>query len=169
MKQNFFLRYMVLLVVQILLCNFFHLTPYIMLSILPAMVLCIPARLGTIPALFIAFASALAVDVLAEGLPGINVLALVPVAYCRRGIWRLIFGAELLARGEDFSIGKNGAAKVIFSIFLAQSLFLLVYIWADGSGARPFVFNLLRFVFSLAAGILVSFPVAYVLCPDDRK
>lgn len=169
MKKNFFLRYAVLLVVQILLCNFFHLTPYIMLTILPAMVLCIPAKVGTTPALFIAFASALAVDLLAEGLPGINVLALVPVAYCRRGIWRIIFGAELIARGEDFSVGKNGASRVIFSIFLAQSIFLLIYILADGSGARPFVFNLLRFACSLAAGILVSYPAAYVLCPDDRK
>ena len=168
MKHNFFIRYFLLLAAQILLCGYFHLTPYIMLSILPAMVLCIPTRIGTTPAMVIAFLSALAVDFLAEGLPGINALALVPVAFCRKTLCGLIFGSELLVREDSFSIAKYGALKVIFAISVVQALFLLVYLWADGGGARPLGFNLLRFVCSLAAGILLSVPVTHVLCPDDR-
>ena len=46
-KNTFFLVYLLLTVVQMLICNYFHLTPYVMLSILPVMVLCIPLRVPT--------------------------------------------------------------------------------------------------------------------------
>lgn len=168
MKQNFFLRFLLLLVAQILLCNYFHVTQYIMLSILPAMILCLPTRMGTVPAMLIAFVSALAVDFLAEGLVGINAIALVPVALCRRELCRAIFGSELIVRGDAFSISRNGAVKVIFALTVVQSLFLLVYLWADGAAVRPLMFNALRFACSLVAGVLLSIPVTRILCPEDR-
>lgn len=168
MKQNFLLRFLLLLVAQILLCNYFHVTQYIMLSILPAMILCLPTKTGTTAAMFIAFASALAVDFLAEGLIGINAIALVPVALCRRELCRAIFGSELIVRGDAFSISRNGAVKVIFALTVVQSLFLLVYLWADGAAARPLMFNALRFACSLVAGVLLSIPVTRILCPEDR-
>ena len=40
-KSNFFLVYLLLTVAQILICNYFHLTPYVTLSLLPVMVLCL--------------------------------------------------------------------------------------------------------------------------------
>ena len=80
-RSNFFLVYLLLVVAQILICNYFHLTPYVTLSLLPVMVLCLPVRVSTLGALFIAFATGMSVDFLAEGLPGLNTLALLPVGY----------------------------------------------------------------------------------------
>ena len=82
-ETRFLVNFLLLLIVQICIANFFRLSQYVMLSILPAMILLIPIRHGTIPALFIAFATAVAVDLLSDGLLGLNVLALVPVAFCR--------------------------------------------------------------------------------------
>lgn len=170
MKQSkFYLVYLLLTVVQMVICNYFHLTPYIMLSILPAMVLCIPTRVSQIGAMIIAFATGLAVDLLSEGLLGLNALALVPVAFARRGIVRLLFGEDLFIRKEDFSIRKHGWGKVVVAILAAQALFLLVYIWADGAGTRPLGFNALRFGASLVAGVAVSLLAAETLAPDTRK
>jgi len=169
MKQPFFIYYVILVAAQMLICNFFRFTPWIMLSILPVLVLCIPTRYGTTTAMLIAFATGLTVDFLAEGLAGINTLALVPVALSRRFICDSIFGTELTARGEDFSFRKYGAVKVIFAILLVQALFLAIYIWADGAEARPLLFSLGRFTASLGAGVLVSIPIAEMITPDDRK
>ena len=56
MKQyNFFLTYALLVLIQMVICNYFHLSAYILLSILPVMVLCIPIRYSTTMALCIAF------------------------------------------------------------------------------------------------------------------
>ncbi|MBQ8071482.1 MAG: hypothetical protein IJ202_11605 [Bacteroidales bacterium] len=169
MKKNFTILYVLLVVAQMLLTNYFHLSSYIMLTILPVIVLCIPTRISTTACLFIAFITGISVDLLAEGMLGINALALTPVALVRRPICNAIFGPELQARNEDFSIRKYGPIKVIFAIFLAQALFLIVYIAADCGLARPFLFCLERFGASLLAGTLLSIPVADLLTPDDRK
>ncbi|MBQ1750806.1 MAG: hypothetical protein II130_07440 [Bacteroidales bacterium] len=163
------LVYLLLVVVQILLCNYFHVTPYITLSILPIMILCLPLKISTVAAMIIAFVTGLSVDFLAEGLIGINALALVPVAYVRKSLIGFVFGEDLISRGEDFSIRKNGLGEVSMAILLVQSLFLIIYIAADGAGTRPFWFNAARFGASLAAGYLVALLLVDTLVPDSRK
>ena len=168
-KTGFYLVYVLLAVVQMLICNYFNLSAYLMLSILPVLVLCIPLRVPTVGAMVIAFLTGFLVDLLSEGVLGLNVLALVPVAFVRKEVIRLIFGGELFARKEDFSVRKNGFGKVALAIFLVQALFLAVYIWADGAGTRPFSFNAIRFGVSLAAGWAVSLLIIDILAPDTRK
>lgn len=168
-KNEFFLVYVLMTVAQILLCNYFRLTPYVTLSILPVMVLCIPIRVPTALAMCMAFVTGLSVDLLSEGLIGINALALVPVAMARDGILRLLFGGELFARKEDFTVHKNGLGAIALAIFLAQALFLVIYIWADGAGMRPAWFNIARFFASVAAGEVVSLIAVSALAPDNRR
>ncbi len=168
-KSGFWLIYVILLVAQLLLSTYANFTPYVMVTLLPVMVLCIPIRVGTPLAMLIAFASGLSVDLLSEGLLGLNALALVPVAFVRNSLIRLIFGAELFAREEDFSVHRSGFWKVAWALFLSTALFLLVYIWADGAGTRPLSFNAIRFACSLAASTAVSLLTIDLLAPDSRK
>lgn len=169
MKRGFWIAYIFLLMAQLLLSNYFHVTPYIFLIILPVMVLCIPIRMGTIGAMLIAGLSGLVIDFLSEGVLGLNALALIPVAYARNGIIGLIFGPELFARKEDFSIGRCGFGKVAVALFLSLLIFLVIYIWADGAGTRPLWFNGLRLGASLVASFLLSLLTLGVLAPDPRK
>ena len=168
-KTGFFAVYVILVVAQLLLSNYFHVTQYILLTILPVMVLCIPLKINTSLTMLIAFVTGLTVDLLSEGLLGLNALALVPVAFARKEMVRLIFGEELLSRGEDFSVRRSGIGQVLLAMALAQALFLFIYIWADSAGTRPFWFNLVRFICSLPAGVLVSLLVVDTLAPDSRK
>ena len=168
-KPVFWLIYVLLVIAQLLLTNYLRVSPYLMLTILPVMVLCISIRTGTLGAMLIAFVTGLAVDFLSDGLPGLNALALVPVAYCRNGIIRLVFGTEVFAREEDFSVQKNGFGKVFQALFIAQVIFLVIYIWVDGAGMRPFSFNAIRFAVSLVGGILISLPTLGLLAPDSRR
>lgn len=168
-KTGFFLSFAILVIMQICICNFFNVSQYVVLSILPVMILFLPIKKGTAFALFIAFLTGLAVDLLADGMLGLNVLALVPVAYARRGIISLVFGEEIYARQEDITIKRQGLWKVTVAIIMAQALFLVVYILADGAGTRPMWFNLARFGASLAAGYLLSLIVANILTSDSNR
>lgn len=78
--QNFGLIYFLLVIGQIILCNFTNLGPYVTLTMLPAMILCMPLTVSTPLCMITAFVTGLSVDWLAEGLVGINAAALVPVA-----------------------------------------------------------------------------------------
>lgn len=168
-RANFITLYIIMVLCQMVITNYLHISPFLMLSILPVCVLCIPLSRSTIQALLIAFATGLCVDVLSEGTYGINTMALLPVAYARKGIVRLIFGKDHIVRSEDFSFRKNGPGKVALAILLVQTIFLVIYIFADGAGVRPLWFNLVRLAVSLAIGLAVSFVVARQLTPDDRR
>ena len=167
-RISFFWMFVILTVAQMIITNYLHLSYYVTLSILPALILFLPIRIGTIGAMFIAFITGWAVDFFAEGLMGINMLALVPVAFIRRSLLSLVFGGEIFARQEDPSAGKSGIGAVLLASMLAEALFLTVYIWADGAGMRPMWFNLIRFVCSLGVGTLLSLFAADLLTGDKN-
>ena len=167
--QNFGLLYCLLLICQVLLCNYFQFTPFAMLALLPAMILCVPLTTGTIGCMFIAFGSGMAVDMLAEGIIGLNTSALVPVAILRKPLIRMLFGEDLIIRKDSFSIRKYGMAKVSAAIMATLIVFLTIYIFLDGAGTKPLWFNLTRGGISFICSYLVSLIVVNTLTPDDRK
>lgn len=168
-NQHFGILYVLLLICQIVLCNYSPLGPYVLLSVLPAMVLCIPLKVGTPLCMLIAFASGLAVDWLSEGLIGINAASIVPVALMRKPIARIFFGEDLLSRQDSFSFNKYGVAKISAAILTSLALFLTIYILLDGAGTRPKTFNLIYFGASLLCNWILCLLVTNILTPDDRK
>ena len=168
-NQNFGILYILLVIGQIVLCNYSQLGPYIMLSMLPAMVLCIPPSVGAIAGMFIAFASGLSVDWLSEGLIGLNTAALVPVALMRKGIIKIFLGEDLITRGDRFSYRKNGFGKVSIANSACLIIFLSLYIILDGAGTRPAWFCLTKGGISFALNFLLAIIVTNILSPDDRK
>lgn len=167
--NNFKLLYCLLLICQIVLCNFSPLGPYITLSLLPAMIFCIPMSVSTAACMIIAFGSGLAVDWLSEGLIGINAASLVPVALARKSIVRIFFGEDLITRGDSFSVNKYGTAKVSAALMSSIAVFLLFYVILDGAGTRPMWFNLAYFGASLLSNWILALLVTHLLTPDDRK
>lgn len=165
-QSSYQIAFILLVIAQILICNYLNLTQYIMLSILPVLILCLPVRVSTLTATVIAFASGICVDLLSDGLVGLNCLALVPVAFCRKAIISLVFGSEVFARKENIATKKHGIGKMAFGIVLVQSLFLIIYIWADGAATRPFWFNLVRFLLSLIVSSALSLYIAGELTED---
>lgn len=167
--QNFGLLYFLLVIGQIILCNYAQLGPYVILTMLPAMVLCIPANVNTISSMIIAFISGLSVDWLSEGIIGLNAAALVPVAFARRSLIKIFLGEDLITRGEKFSYRKQGFAKVSMAHATCLAIFLGLYIFLDGAGTRPTWFCLSRFGISFACNFLLTVIVTDILAPDDRK
>ena len=167
--HNFGILYCLLVICQALLCNYFQFTPYITLTILPAIILCIPLTISTIGCLIITFMTALATDWLAEGIIGLNAVALLPVAILRKPIIGLFIGEDLITRQDSFSFRKNGAAKVNAAILTALTLFMIIYIIFDGAGTRPFWFNLARGAALLACSWIISIIAVNTLAPEDRK
>jgi hypothetical protein len=170
MKNQYFgILYFLMVIGQMIICNYFQFTPYVVISMLPAMILCMPLTVRTPLCMIIAFASGLAVDWLAEGLIGINAAALVPVALARKTIIRVFLGEDLIARSDSFTFKKNGFGKISIALFVALSIFFGIYVIIDGAGTLTTTFNLIRFGASVAASLLLSLIVTGVLTPDDRK
>jgi hypothetical protein len=169
MRNTFTVTYILMVVAQMLLTNYFHFTSLCMVTILPMMVLCIPTKVETVWAMVIAFATGLAVDFFAEGALGLNALSLVPVAFVRKGLINMIFGTEPFEHKENISARKYGFARVSFAVILVTTLFLTIYILADCAGTRPLWFMGSKLGISLLASYLVSATIVNLLSYDDRR
>lgn len=167
--QNFGLLYFLMVLGQIILCNFTNLGPYVMLTLLPAMILCVPLTVSTSACMLLAFATGLSVDWLSEGLVGINAASLVPVALLRKPLIRFFLGEDMIIREDCFSIRKNGAGKISMLLILAVLVFLGIYITLDGAGTRPAWFNMTRLGVSLVCNCILALIVTELLTTDDRK
>lgn len=168
-RQNFGILYTLLVIGQVVLCNYAALGPYIMLSMLPAMVFCIPTTISTTLCLLIAFVSGLAVDWLSEGIIGLNAAAILPVAWLRSSIIRIFLGEDLITRGDRFSFRKNGITKISVAFFILLLIYLGIYIFLDGAGVRTTGFVFTRIGVSLACNMILGLIVINILTPDDRK
>lgn len=163
------IKYLLLLVAQILLWNYFNFTQFLTIAILPAMILCIPVKKGAVFGMLAAFFTGIAVDFFAGGLLGLTSLALVPVAALRLPVVRLVFGSELQARGEDISFQRQGGRKMALATFIVTAVFLLLFIVAESAGIRPLWVDLVKFAASLAVSTPLSTYITWILCSEDSQ
>ena len=162
------LVFVLLFLAQVLLNNYFRVSPYLTISLLPAMILCFPIRVPTVGTLLGAFAMGLVVDFLTEGVLGLNAVALLPVAILQKSTLQRVFGNELFARQEDFSIPRNGWGCIILAHIILLALYMAIYVWVDSAGTRTFLFNLTRWGVSCLGSFLFSLPVLNILARDSR-
>lgn len=155
MTMNSVVLYILIVAAQLIFTNYIHLSQFVILTVLPALILCLPMSLSAISCMAIAFVTGISVDLLAEGVVGMNTFALVPVAFMRNQFVAWFMGKDVVVRKADFSFRKNGAGKVSLAMFASLILFLILFIIADGAGTRTFWFNTARLVAStLCSGIL---------------
>lgn len=167
-NQNFTVTYILLAVAQMVICNYFKVSPYVYVTILPAMILALPLKIGTIGSMAVAFVTGLGVDFLAEGIIGLNALALVPVALVRLPLLQMVMGDEDSGKENPFGARSASFGKILLAVTIAYAIFTAVYVIADGAGVRPFWFNAARFGASLICDSLLALLVIHVLTPDAR-
>ena len=167
--QSFGVLFFLMVLGQMILCNFAGFGPYVMLSMLPAMIVCVPLTVSTPLCMLVAFATGLSVDWLSEGIIGLNASALIPVALMRKPLIRFFLGEDLIVRSDGFSFRKNGIGKISLVMGVALIIFLGIYIFLDGAGTKPLWFNLTRFGISFACNMILALIVTNILTVDDRK
>ena len=163
------LKYILLFLAQAALWNYANFSQYLLIVFLPAMLLCLPIGRSPVYTMAVAFVTGLLMDFLVTGQLGLTSLALVPVALLRRPVIRLVFGAELFARGEDLSFHRQGWQKFVLGVLLLTAVFLLVFLWVDGAGTRPLWFNALKFGVSLVASTALGLFVAYLMLEESGE
>lgn len=166
---KFFLTYVILLIAQVVLSNLLDFTQLVTLALLPAMILCLPKSLGTPICLGIAFVSGFLVDFFGSGVLGLTCAALLPVTLLKDIFLRITFDNDTYSRIEELSVRKLGFFRILTTSLMMTALFLLIYIWIDGAGTRPFLFNVGRFLLSTVANLLVSIVVIEVLLSQNDR
>ena len=114
MKRPADIFYFVLLfLLQLVISDYVHLGPWICLNLIPLLILLIPLSFRPHAVLLIAFGLGLGLDLLSDGVPGLNAFAAVLAAAPRKFFYRTMVNADRQDKTEVPLMGEVGLVKYI--------------------------------------------------------
>jgi len=166
---KFVVTWILLILAQVVICDCMFLGPLVTVTLLPALVVFLPLYTRTGTAMLIAFAAGFAVDWLSDGVLGLNMASLVPVALLQKPLVRLFIGEDTVVRTEALSVKKAGWGRLLALSMVSTAVFLLLYVALDGAGERTFGFSALRFACSLAASLPLIAIVIHIFSTRNTR
>ncbi len=166
---KFIATWILLVVCQIVICDCIFLGPMVTVTLLPVLVMFLPLYTRTEVSMLIAFAAGFAVDWLSDGVLGLNMAALVPVALMQKPLVRLFIGEDTVVRAEALSVVKSGWLRMLALVTVATAVFLLIYVVLDGAGERSLGFTAARLGCSLAASLLPAAIIIHIFSSRNTR
>ena len=170
MKDNWgrFWFYAALPIIQIVLSGYVNVGPYIYLCCLPLIVIYLPLYQETSLSMLIAFGCGLLMDILCDGIVGLNAAAAVALAALRKPIFAAFFTKDNIERAVIPTIRETGVFRHVNFIFTSLMVFFLVYICLDSVGMESIQTTVLRLVLSCAANLVLILAIDYFMFNTRR-
>lgn len=163
------LKYLLLICVQVLLWNFFNFSQFLMIAIVPALVICFTLRRNSAVDMIVSFIIGCACDFFCGAPLGLTSLALVAVAAFRKPVVRLVMGSEVFSRGEEISPYRQGWGKISITTTILTLIFLLIYVCVDSAGTRAFWIDLIKVGLSLIVSTTLSLYIISLLSYNQEQ
>lgn len=144
---------------QLVITDYVQLGPYVFPCLVPFLILCIPFSRRTELLLVAAFGIGIMLDLLSDGVLGLNAAAAVAAAATRRFFYRNLVNRDRQDQTEVPTPAGIGTAKYLKYAAAVTAVYLAVYILFDCVSFRPAGFILIRFV----ASTVIDTAFAYVL------
>lgn len=157
MKRPADIIYCILLfLLQLVISDYVHLGPWISLCLLPLLILLIPLSRSPHVVMLIAFGLGLGLDILSDGVPGLNAFAAVLAAAPRKFFYRLLVNADRQDKTEVPLLRESGLLKYLKYLGVLTAIYLAAYTLVDCISVRPLGY--------IAAKFLISWVASTALC-----
>lgn len=163
-----YMFYAALLIIQIVLSGYVNVGPYIYLCCIPLIVIYLPLYQQTSMSMLIAFGCGLIIDILCDGIVGLNAAAAVALAAVRRPLFAAFFTKDNLNRAVIPTIRESGVARHVNFILSSLLVYFLVYICLDSVGMESLQTTLLRLLLSVAANLVLVLAIDYFMFNSRR-
>jgi len=161
------LRFLLLVIFQVLFFSNIHLHPYIEIFIYPIFILLLPFDIPRWLLLLVSFGYGLTIDVLL-GTLGMHAAVCVFLAFFRGGIISLI-----TPKGVDFELSPNiyiqGAGWFSIYCTIAYTIIISGYLIIENGTFHNLFLLLLKIIASLTISVLVSLMLIYIFTKDKRR
>lgn len=143
---------------QILLSEYVNIWPVLYIAIFPQFIILLPPALNRSLYMLIAFALGFAIDIFADGVPGLNAAALVAMAYSRPFMLKLILSKGGIESTDNFPLLPRSVEpqKLVALNALMMAVFFTVYALLDSAGSFTFWYTLLKIVLCIIANTIIS-------------
>ena len=145
---------------QLVLSDYVHLGPWLYLCLIPFLILNIPLQRSPHSVMLIAFGLGILLDILSDGVPGLNAFAAVMAAAPRRFFYRSLVNGDRQDRTEVLRISDVGTVKYLKFLAALTATYMAAYILLDCVSFRPAGFILAKFIVSTAASTALSLLLA---------
>ncbi|MBQ4013201.1 MAG: hypothetical protein II607_04725 [Bacteroidales bacterium] len=145
-----------LFLLQLVISDYVHLGPWITLCLLPLLILQIPRSRSPHVVMLIAFGLGLGLDILSDGVPGLNAFAAVLAAAPRKFFYRLLVNADRQDKTEVPLLRETGLLKYLKYLGVLTAIYLAAYTLVDCISVRPLGY--------IAAKFLISWVASTALC-----
>ncbi|MCQ2185399.1 MAG: hypothetical protein MJY92_01570 [Bacteroidales bacterium] len=168
-NKRYTICFILLFIAQLVLARYCQIGPYIYISLLPAMIMCMPMSVPTWLNCIIAFTCGMAVDGLADGVWGLNAMAIVPVAFLNKSLIGIFISREVVEREYSISFYQHGIFSIGFNLFIISLLYFGIYICFDTGADRTLVFNLIKLAASIVSSMIFGLVTVNLLCPRPER
>ncbi len=169
MKRNsWILTYIILIIIQVLLDGLLSTSIYCTIVPFLFIILTLPYRCGTLPTLLLGFAAGLLVDLMGNGVVGLNAAAMTVVAFCRQGLLQMIAGSFIIDNTERPDLYSLGYIKIIGYSALCSLIYLTVFVLVEAGGFSDFLVSLGRISLSTVINCILL-TVVFTICGQRRR
>ncbi len=153
----------VMIIIQIIICDYIYTGPYVHLTLLPLIILSIPTETSYPKLALLAFGVGLVIDLISDGILGLNSAAAVMTATFVKPVSYATINRDRSDKLERLTLSDVGFFRYFrYSTYLTL-IFLITYILFDCAGFRPTSFILMRIALSYVANILIILFVSVTL------
>lgn len=147
-KLTDILFFLLVFLLQVVITDYLHLGPFVYICLIPFLIIHIPFTRQPYLVLIAAFGIGLMLDLLADGVAGLNASAAVAAAASRRLLYRQLVNRDRQDKTEVPSLSGIGLPKYIKYAAAVTAVYMAVYMLFDCFSFRPFGFILLKFLIS---------------------
>ncbi len=147
-----------LIVCQILLSEYVNIWPVLYIAIFPQFIILLPPAMNRYAHMLAAFFLGMAIDLMADGVLGLNAAALTAMAYARPQLLKLIFSRVGLDNIETSPLLPRyvDIMKLVTLNALMLLIFFTVYVLLDTAGTLPLWYAALKILLCTAANCIIN-------------
>lgn len=162
-KPYLILYLLLLFVLQLAICDYVDLGPYVNICLIPLIAVSLPRRNRESLAIVECFAIGLALDLLSDGVVGLNAAAATLVAFLREPLYHAFINSDKQDKTSAISIKQAGVWKYVRLLLAVNVIYLFAYILLDAFSFR-FTFHLIcKLLISSAISTMISVLASFAL------
>lgn len=148
----------IMIICQILLSEYVNIWPLVYIAIFPQFIILLPPSMNRTLYMLTAFALGLCIDLLSDGIMGLNAAALTAMAYVRPLVLKFTLPKGNLDNYENVPLIPRTVEipTLVLITVLLLTVFFTVYILMDSAASFTLGYTLLKLLACITANTLVS-------------
>ena len=148
--------YAVVILLQVIINNYVNLGPIIYICLIPLLVIYLPLDQKPYLTLIIAFGLGLLIDILSDGVLGLNAGAATLIALVYRPLFYPVFQKNNYSKKYIPPVRESDIWHHILYLLIILAIYFLFYIIFDGLARTTLVTSLLRYLVNVAVNLAVA-------------